>query len=165
MTQTQTATYTIEAFIEDVRYVFKNESDPHVQAKTVSKYLEKLLAVPGWLEEKLELEEEGGFGRHSLHLDEESGHPGNGWWLMTSVQKPGQDNLPHDHGVTWVVYGEGVHPPAQVALGLPRGGCGPCRDRGAWQLRSEGRLRGLLPARGDPRHTERRRGALIGGAP
>ena len=105
MAQTQTATYTMEAFIEDVRYVFKNESDPHVQAKTVSIYLEKLLAVPGWLEEKLELEAEGGFGRHSLHLDEESGHPGNGWWLMTSVQKPGQDNLPHDHGVTWVVYG------------------------------------------------------------
>ena len=24
---------------------------------------------------------------------------------MVSVQKPGQDNLPHDHGVTWVVYG------------------------------------------------------------
>ena len=24
---------------------------------------------------------------------------------MASVQKPGQDNLPHDHGNTWVVYG------------------------------------------------------------
>ena len=85
--------------------VFRNEADPHVQAKTVSAHLKKLLAVPGWVEEKLELAEEGGFGRFSLHLDEESGHPGNGWWLMASVQKPGQDNLPHDHGVTWVVYG------------------------------------------------------------
>ena len=105
MAQTQVANYTMEAFIEDVNNVFKNEADPHAQAKTVSAYLKKLLAVPGWLEEKLELEEEGGFGRFSLHLDEEAGHPGNGWWLMASVQKPGQDNLPHDHGVTWVVYG------------------------------------------------------------
>ena len=24
---------------------------------------------------------------------------------MASVQKPGQDNLPHGHGATWVVYG------------------------------------------------------------
>ena len=105
MAQTQTATYTMEAFVEDVRNIFRNEQDLHVQAKTVSELLKELLAVPDWLEEKLELKEEGGYGRFSLHLDEESGHPGNGWWLMASVQKPGQDNLPHDHGVTWVVYG------------------------------------------------------------
>jgi len=105
MAQAQTATYTMEAFVEDVKNIFKNEQDPHVQARTVSELLKDLLAVPGWLEEKLELEEEGGYGRFSLHLDEDSGHPGNGWWLMASVQKPGQDNLPHDHGVTWVVYG------------------------------------------------------------
>ena len=57
------------------------------------------------MEEKLELPEEGGFGRFDLHLDEESGHPGSGFLLMCSVQKPGQDNLPHDHGAAWVVYG------------------------------------------------------------
>ncbi|HCP22936.1 MAG: hypothetical protein FI717_10525 [SAR202 cluster bacterium] len=105
MAQVQTGTYTLEAFVEDVKAVFRNETDPHVQAKTVSAHLKDLMAVPDWLEEKLELGEEGGFGRFSLHLDEDSGHPGNGWWLMASVQKPGQDNLPHDHGVTWVVYG------------------------------------------------------------
>ena len=105
MAQTQVANYTMEAFVEDVKEIFRNETDPHVQAKTVTAHLKELLKVPGWLEEKLELEEEGGFGRFSLYLDEDSGHPGNGWWLMASVQKPGQDNLPHDHGVTWVVYG------------------------------------------------------------
>ncbi|MBO18940.1 MAG: hypothetical protein CL732_00175 [Chloroflexi bacterium] len=105
MAQVQTGTYTLEAFVEDVKAVFRNETDPHVQAKTVSAHLKDLMAVPDWLEEKLELGEEGGFGRFSLHLDEDSGHPGNGWWLMASVQKPGQDNFPHDHGVTWVVYG------------------------------------------------------------
>ena len=105
MAQVQTTSYTMEAFIEDVRNVFRTETDPHVQAKMVSGFMKTLLAVPGWLEEKLELEEQGGYGRYSLHLDEETGHPGNGWWLMASVQEPGQDNLPHDHGVTWVVYG------------------------------------------------------------
>ena len=79
MAQTQVANYTMEAFVEDVNNIFKNETDPHEQAKKVSVHLKELLAVPGWLEEKLELEEEGGFGRFSLHLDEESGHPGNGW--------------------------------------------------------------------------------------
>lgn len=105
MTQAQMTTYTMEAFIEDVREVFKTERDPHVQAKAVAGYMKELLAVPGWLEEKLALAEDGGYGRFALHLDEETGHPGNGWYLMASVQKPGQDNLPHDHGVTWVVYG------------------------------------------------------------
>ena len=98
MAQVQTTSYTMQAFIEDVRNVFRTETDPHVQAKMVSGFMKTLLAVPGWLEEKLELEEQGGYGRYSLHLDEETGHPGNGWWLMASVQEPGQDNLPHDHG-------------------------------------------------------------------
>ena len=102
MAQLQTATYTMEAFVEDVRNIFRNEQDVHVQAKSVSDLLKKLLAVPGWLDDKIKIDE---VGRYSLHLDEETGHPGNGWWLMASVQKPGQDNLPHDHGVTWVVYG------------------------------------------------------------
>jgi predicted metal-dependent enzyme (double-stranded beta helix superfamily) len=105
MTQAHTATYTMEAFIEDVQEVFRTERDPHKQAKAVAGYMKELLAVPGWLEEKLDLPVDGGYGRFALHLDDASGHPGNGWYLMASVQEPGQDNLPHDHGVTWVIYG------------------------------------------------------------
>ena len=30
MAQTQVANYTMEAFVEDVNSVFKNEADPHV---------------------------------------------------------------------------------------------------------------------------------------
>ena len=60
---------------------------------------------PCWLDDDLEYEERGVFRRSSLHLDEESVHSGNGCWLMACVQKPGQDNLPHDHCRTWVVYG------------------------------------------------------------
>lgn len=105
MAQAQVATYTMEAFVEDVKDIFRTEQDPHKQAKAVSAHMQELLAVPGWLEEKLGLGEEGGYGRYDLYLDEDSGHPGNGWYLMATIQKPGQDNLPHDHGVTWVVYG------------------------------------------------------------
>ncbi len=102
---TQTAIYTMEAFVADVKDIFASSKDPLVQAQKVADHLKDLLAVPGWLEEKLELPEEGGFGRVDLHLDEETGHPGSGFLLMCSVQKPGQDNLPHDHGAAWVVYG------------------------------------------------------------
>jgi predicted metal-dependent enzyme (double-stranded beta helix superfamily) len=105
MAQAGVATYTMEAFVQDVKDIFKTERDPHKQAKAVAAHMKELLAVPGWLEEKLQLPEEGGYGRFDLYLDEDSGHPGNGWYLMASIQKPGQDNLPHDHGVTWVVYG------------------------------------------------------------
>ena len=30
---------------------------------------------------------------------------GDGFLLMCGVQRPGQDNAPHDHGDSWVVYG------------------------------------------------------------
>ena len=102
---TQTATYTMDAFLDDVRQVFASSNDPLTQAQAVAGHLKELLAVPGWLEERIDLPKEGGFGRKELHLEEESGHPGPGWLLMCSVQAPGQDNLPHDHGAAWVVYG------------------------------------------------------------
>lgn len=102
---TQVASYTMEGFVEDVKQVFASTNDPLVQAKAVAAHLKELLATPGWLEERLNLPEEGGYGRIGLHLEEDSGHPGPGWWLMASVQKPEQDNLPHDHGAAWVVYG------------------------------------------------------------
>ena len=102
---TQTATYTLEAFVADVKRIFASSKDALVQAQSVADHMKDLLAVPGWLEEKLNLTDDEGYGRYDLYLDEDSGHPGNGWWLMCSVQKPGQDNLPHDHGTAWVVYG------------------------------------------------------------
>ena len=39
MAQTQVANYTMEAFVEDVNNIFKNEADPHEQAKKVSAHL------------------------------------------------------------------------------------------------------------------------------
>ena len=102
---TQTTTYSMDAFLSDTKEVFASTNDPLAQAQAVAGHLKDLLAVPGWLEEMIDLPDEGGFGRTELHLEEDSGHPGPGWLLMCSVQKPGQDNLPHDHGAAWVVYG------------------------------------------------------------
>ena len=102
---TQTATYTMEAFVDDVKEIFTATKDPLAQAQAVSDKMKDLLAVPGWLEEKLNLPEEGGFGRYDLHIDEEVGLPGAGFYLMVTVQKPDQTQLPHDHGVAWVAYG------------------------------------------------------------
>lgn len=101
---TQTATYTMEAFVDDVKEIFTNSRDPLAQAQAVAGKMKELMAVPGWLEEKLNLPEEGGYGRYDLHIDEELGQPGAGFYLMATVQKPGQTQLPHDHGVAWVAY-------------------------------------------------------------
>ena len=102
---TQTATYTMEAFVDDVKEIFAASRDPLAQAKAVAGKMKELLSVPGWLEEKLNLPDEGGFGRYDLHIDEELGQPGAGFYLMCTVQKPDQTQLPHDHGVAWVAYG------------------------------------------------------------
>ncbi len=102
---TTATAYTVDEFIDDVREIFDDTQDPLAQASRVAEKMEVLLTTPGWLEERLELPDEGGYGRYDLHLDEDYGHPGGGFWLMASVQKPEQDNLPHDHGAAWVVYG------------------------------------------------------------
>ena len=102
---TQTATYTLEAFVDDLKEIFASSQDLLVQAQAAAQRLKELLAVPGWLEKKLNLPEEGGFGRYDLHLDEEIGFPASGFYLMCTVQKPDQTQLPHDHGVAWVAYG------------------------------------------------------------
>ena len=83
----QAATYTLGTFVEDVRQIFAKTKDPRAQAQQVARHMKELLNVPGWLEEHINLPAEGGF------------------LLMCGIQRPGQDNLPHDHGTTWVVYG------------------------------------------------------------
>ena len=101
----QASTYTMEQFVEDVRQIFAKTQDPRQQAHEVAQHMKTLLTVSGWLEERLNLPEEGGFGSYALHYDDKYGHPGDGFYLMSGVQPPGRDNLPHDHGPTWVVYG------------------------------------------------------------
>jgi predicted metal-dependent enzyme (double-stranded beta helix superfamily) len=101
---TRTATYTLERFIAEVQQVFASTKDPRAQAQAVAKHMRELLAVPGWLEEKLKSLPQG-FGTINLHIDEEYGHPEPGFLAMCSAQRPGASNSPHDHGASWVVYG------------------------------------------------------------
>lgn len=106
----QIATYTLEQFIADIREVFATIKDPRAQAQAVAEHTKKILAVPGWLEEKIDLPAEGGYGRADLYVDDERGHPGTGFLLMCSIQAPGvkpgeAGTVPHDHGASWVVYG------------------------------------------------------------
>jgi len=103
---TRTEPYTLDRFIVDVRQAFASTPDPVARAEAVRKHLQRLLAVPGWLEEQLQLPAEGGFGRHDLYVDAEYGHPAPGFLIMCSAQRPGQSSIPpHDHGASWVVYG------------------------------------------------------------
>ena len=90
----QTATYTMEAFLTDVKRVFAASRDPLAQAQAVSGYMKELLAVPGWLEEQLNLPAEEGFGRFDLHLDEESGHPDSGFLLYVFRPEAGPGQPP-----------------------------------------------------------------------
>ncbi len=104
--QTQTQAYTVEAFIEEVRQMFSTTKDPKAQAQFVARKMQVLLNTPDWLEEKIDLPAEGGYGRYDLHQDEEYGHPQGGFLLMCGVSEPGKPGgMPHDHGPTWVVYG------------------------------------------------------------
>ena len=56
-----TTAYTVDEFIDDVREIFDATQDPLAQAKGVSERMEILLQTPGWLEERLELPDEGGY--------------------------------------------------------------------------------------------------------
>ncbi|MCH7625524.1 MAG: GldG family protein [Chloroflexi bacterium] len=105
---TQTKVYTLEAFIGDVQAVFASTKDPRAQAQGIAKHLTDILAVPGWLEEKLESR---GPGALDLHIDEKLGHPGPdttpGFKVMCSLSEGTVPtvNTPHDHGAGFVVYG------------------------------------------------------------
>ena len=46
---TQTATYTLVAFVDDVKQIFASSKDPLVQAQGVANQLKQLLAIPGCL--------------------------------------------------------------------------------------------------------------------
>ena len=50
----QTATYTLDRFIADVKQMFASTTDPRAQAQAVANHMRELLAEPGWLEEKLQ---------------------------------------------------------------------------------------------------------------
>jgi len=97
----------IEQFVGAVRDVFANTPDARSQAQGISNQMKTLLAAPNLLEE---IKQKGGGkpGRINLHIDDEYGHPGPGFCLMTSLTPRGQATggaRAHDHGASFVVYG------------------------------------------------------------
>ena len=64
----------LQQFIADVRQVFASTKDLRAQAQAAAQHMRGLLAVPGWLEEKLQQLPAGGYGRVDLHLDTAYGH-------------------------------------------------------------------------------------------
>ena len=103
---TQTAVYTLEQFIHDCQGAFRGSSDPRERAGAIASSLERLLAVPGWLESRLGLPSDGGAGTYELHRDAELGHPDAGFLVLAHVHMPGgHGTSAHDHGPCFVVYG------------------------------------------------------------
>ena len=105
---TQTKVSTLERFIDEVKQTFSSTKDPRAQAQAIAKGLTELLAVPGWLEEKLASVDSGAL---DLYIDEKQGHPGPdtsaGFKVMCSASQGTVPtvNTPHDHGAGFVVYG------------------------------------------------------------
>lgn len=105
-------TYTLEQLIDDIRQVFASSKDPREQAHRVAQDMQRLLAVPGCLDERLTSQSEKRFGRVNLHLDDQYGHPGSGFLVMCAMLPPSSEakqgltrGTPHDHGASWVAYG------------------------------------------------------------
>jgi len=97
----------IDQFVGAVRDVFANTPDARSQAQGIAKEMKGLLSAPDLLEE---IKQKGGGkpGRIDLHIDDEYGHPGPGFCLMTSLTPRGQATggaRAHDHGASFVVYG------------------------------------------------------------
>ena len=97
----------IDQFVDAVRDVFANTPDARSQARGIATEMKTLLASPGLLDE---IKEKGGGkpGRIDLHIDDEYGHPGPGFCLMTSLTPRGKATggaRAHDHGASFVVYG------------------------------------------------------------
>jgi predicted metal-dependent enzyme (double-stranded beta helix superfamily) len=98
------ATYTLDEFVHDLQQCFANQDDLVGRANAVSEVLQRLLKVGGWVQEMID---QGGYDSlpGAVYTDEKYGHPGPGFHITCSTQKPGQYNTPHDHGSGWVVYG------------------------------------------------------------
>lgn len=97
----------IERFVAEVRQVFATVKDARTQAQAVAQHMKEMLAAPGLMEE-INQRSGGRPGRVDLHVDEEYGHPGPGFCLMTSLPGPEEESAgrwPHDHGASYVVYG------------------------------------------------------------
>ncbi len=101
---TQTATYTEQQFIADLRDVFSKNRDSVEQAHAVAALMRRAFEN-GWPENSEKFGD--GDGTFEIYRDEEYGHPGPGFVVLAYRQPPQELKrpAPHDHGVCWVAYG------------------------------------------------------------
>ena len=83
---TQPTAYSVDAFIDDVREIFDTTQDALAQASGRGGTHGALADPPAGSKSDWNFPIEGGYGRYDIHLDEDYGHPGGGFWLMASVQ-------------------------------------------------------------------------------
>ncbi len=90
-------TYTLDQFCEDCRNsILENPGTAGREAIRV--HMEKLLANPGFVEERLGENVEP--GRHTLYHD-----PETDVHVLAHIYKDPVKSVPHDHGRSWAVYG------------------------------------------------------------
>ncbi len=97
----------IDSFVYAVRKVFAQTGDARAQARGIAGEMKNLLARADLMEE-IAATADGRTGRIDLHIDDDYGHPGPGFCLMTSISRPGGRTggaRAHDHGASYVVYG------------------------------------------------------------
>lgn len=92
------ATYTLAAFVEDLRAVTAQEDDPQTIITRVAPLAERLGLSKEWLRpEHYTCDDEQGFGVHLLHEE-----PDHTLAVFAISWLPGRGAPPHNHG-TWAV--------------------------------------------------------------
>ena len=101
---TQTAVYTEQQFIADIREAFSTHRDSVQQAHTVATLMRRAFES-GWPENSEKFGD--GEGTFEIYRDTEYGHPNPGFVVLAYRQTPQETKrpAPHDHGFCWVAYG------------------------------------------------------------
>ena len=101
---TQTATYTEQQFITDIREAFADHRDSVQQAHTVAALMRRAFEN-GWPENSEKFGDAD--GTYEIYRDTEYGHPNPGFIIFAYRQGPQETKrpAPHDHGYCWVAYG------------------------------------------------------------
>ncbi len=101
---TQTAIYTEQQFIADIREAFAKSRDSVEQAHVVAGLMRRAFES-GWPENSAKFGD--GEGTFEIYRDTEYGHPNPGFVVLAYRQAPQEVKrpAPHDHGVCWVAYG------------------------------------------------------------
>ena len=93
-----TSQYTLEQYVQDLRAITAQETDPEKITERVAPLARKFAATPGWFRPEFrECDEEQGFGVHMLHEE-----PNHDLAVFLISWLPNRGTKPHNHK-TWAV--------------------------------------------------------------